>query len=205
MKRKIKDIVYGRTHGDIAVSYALNEVLTEMLSCIENRESEIDIQLLINGTEYNHEIFFEHLSEKYFAYLKNKAEELIEEKLDILKNTYNKLETISKSILEEEILNLENKENKTPQDIIIERLENLVGQRFNEKTLNEELSSIFNEEIKVELGYEDVEEFPDYDYMFESQNNEYGGDFDIYVLKHKATDFLGNDFYVTGVGYDFYN
>lgn len=85
------------------------------------------------------------------------------------------------------------------------QLENLVHQRFNKESLEEKLSEIFKEEIHIELGYEDVEDFPDYDYMFSSDNEEYGGDFDIYVLMHKnlQRDCFGNEMYVTEVGYDF--
>jgi hypothetical protein len=86
---------------------------------------------------------------------------------------------------------------------IAKQLESLVQQRFNKETLEKKLSEIFNEPIKIELGYEDVEDFPDYDYMFFSNNEEYGGDFDIYVLMHKNTDFLNNTMYVTEVGYNF--
>ena len=85
------------------------------------------------------------------------------------------------------------------------QLENLVHQRFNKESLEEKLSEIFKEEIHLELGYEDVEDFPDYNYMFSSDNEEYGGDFDIYVLMHKnlQRDCFGNEMYVTEVGYDF--
>ena len=88
---------------------------------------------------------------------------------------------------------------------IAQQLEDLVHQRFNKETLEKRLSDIFKEEIHIELGYEDVEDFPDYNYMFSSDNEEYGGDFDIYVLMHKnlQKDCFGNDMYVTEVGYDF--
>lgn len=91
----------------------------------------------------------------------------------------------------------------TKKDIIYE-LENLVHNRFNKESLEKKLSDIFHEEIKLELGYTDVDDFPDWNYMFTSENDEYGGDFDIYVIKHKNTDFLGNDLYVTEVGYEFF-
>ena len=85
------------------------------------------------------------------------------------------------------------------------QLKNLVHQRFNKESLEEKLSEIFKEEIHIEFGYEDVEDFPDYNYMFSSDNEEYGGDFDIYVLMHKnlQRDCFGNEMYVTEVGYDF--
>ena len=91
------------------------------------------------------------------------------------------------------------------QNDIVLALENLVLSRFNKETLEAKLSEIFEEPIRVELGYEDVEDFPDWDFMFQSDNEEFGGDFDIYVLKHRNIDSFGNEFMVTGIGYDFYN
>ena len=88
---------------------------------------------------------------------------------------------------------------------IINQLEGLVHYRFNKKTLEKKLSEIFNEPIKLVLGYQDVKDFSDYDYMFTSDKEEIGGDFDIYILKHKHTDINGNTWYVTEVGYEFFN
>lgn len=89
------------------------------------------------------------------------------------------------------------------QKAISIKLESLVGRRFSKKTLEQELSKIFKEEIHIQLGYEDVDNFPDYNYMFYSENEEYGGDFDVYVLKQRHKDDMGNNLYVTEVGYDF--
>lgn len=88
---------------------------------------------------------------------------------------------------------------------VIQKLENLVHQRFNKKTLEEELSKIFNENIEIELGYEDIEDLPDWNFMFASTNKYIGGDFDVYVLMQKNKDNFNNTMYVTEVGYDFYN
>jgi hypothetical protein len=84
-------------------------------------------------------------------------------------------------------------------------LESLVHQRFNKESLEEKLSQIFNEKITIELGCEDVEEFPDWNYMFTSEQPIIGGDFDVYVLMQKNKDMLGNTMYVTEVGYEFTN
>jgi hypothetical protein len=91
------------------------------------------------------------------------------------------------------------------QRIIIGAMEELVHNRFNKESLEDKLSSIFNEPIKVELGCEDVDYLGDWDYMFSCENDEFGGDFDVYVLMHKNKDIQGNTMYVTEVSYDFYH
>jgi hypothetical protein len=89
---------------------------------------------------------------------------------------------------------------------IAKAMESLVHKRFNEETLKAELNKIFGKEIDgFELGYDDVEEFPDWDYMFAVNDDEIGGDFDVYVLMHKNKDMFGNTLYVTEVAYDFCN
>lgn len=124
--------------------------------------------------------------------------ELNEDSVDIenMKYYYIRIEDIIDEISDNGLL--------SKQKVITIKLESLVGRRFSKKTLENELSKIFHEEIKIDLGYTDVDDFPDWNYMFTSENDEYGGDFDVYVLKHKNTDFLGNDLYVTEVGYDFF-
>jgi hypothetical protein len=100
------------------------------------------------------------------------------------------------------------------QKEIVVALENLVFKRFNEDTLFAELKKIFEEEdnLTLELGYEDVEDFSDWNYMCSVENNsDVGGDFDIYILyqrnylKYGRKDTFGNTFMVTGVGYEFFN
>lgn len=89
---------------------------------------------------------------------------------------------------------------------IAKAMESLVHKRFNEETLKAELTKIFGKEIDgFELGYEDVEDFPDWDFMFAVNDDEIGGDFDVYVLMHKNKDMFGNTLYVTEVAYDFCN
>lgn len=89
------------------------------------------------------------------------------------------------------------------QRLIANALENLVGKRFNKQSLEKDLSQIFAEDIKIELGCQDVDYLADWDFMFCSENADYGGDFDIYVLYHRNKDTFGNTFYVTEVSYDF--
>ena len=89
-------------------------------------------------------------------------------------------------------------------------LEKLTNHRFNEETLKKKLTEIFGKEVDgFGLGYEDVEDFSDWNYMFSVEDSEIGGDFDIYVLMHRSViefetkDTFGNSFYVTEVGYEF--
>lgn len=93
------------------------------------------------------------------------------------------------------------------QHDISAKLEKLVFKRFNEKTLEEELSKIFGgEKIHIELGQEDVDYLTDWNFMFTSEQEDIGGDFDIYVLYHKEKR-VGHDgatFMVTGVNCDFW-
>lgn len=86
---------------------------------------------------------------------------------------------------------------------IISKLKNLVHKRFNETTLNLELTKIFGEEIKVEIGCEDVDYLADWDYMFISNKDIIGGDFDIYFLKHRENSTYRETFMVTDIGYEF--
>ena len=95
----------------------------------------------------------------------------------------------------------------TRQVDIINKLEKLVHNRFSVESLEKKLSEIFGgEEIHIELGYLDVEDetASDWNYMFTSEQDVIGGDFDIYVLMHRNKDSSGNTMYVTEVGYDFF-
>lgn len=96
----------------------------------------------------------------------------------------------------------------TRQVDIINKLEKLVHKRFSVKSLEKKLSEIFGgEEIHIELGYLDVEDetAPDWNYMFTSEQDVIGGDFDIYVLMQRNKDNNCNTMYVTEVGYEFFN
>jgi hypothetical protein len=97
--------------------------------------------------------------------------------------------------------------SRTIKQLKIELLLNkLVHLRFNKETLEKKLSEIFGETIIIELGCEDVDYLSDWNYMFTSNNEEYGGDFDIYVLMHKENrrGFDGATFMITEINCDFF-
>lgn len=96
----------------------------------------------------------------------------------------------------------------TRQVDIINKLEKLVHNRFSVESLEKKLSEIFGgEEIHIELGYLDVkdETASDWNYMFTSEQDVIGGDFDIYVLMQRNKDINGNTMYVTEISYEFFN
>ena len=85
---------------------------------------------------------------------------------------------------------------------IADKLESLVHPRFSISTLETELSKIFGETIKLEESSDN--DLSDWNFIFSSNNEDYGGVFDIYVLKHKNKSQLDNStMYVTEVGYEF--
>jgi hypothetical protein len=93
---------------------------------------------------------------------------------------------------------------------VVKFLESLVGQRFNLDTLNANLSKHFNETIRVENvsqgridSGESDDELTDWNLMFNSENQETYGYFDIYMLPMRRQGFDGATFYVTEVGYEF--
>lgn len=86
---------------------------------------------------------------------------------------------------------------------LIRDLESLVHRRFNEETLNAELSKIFGEKVKVEEGCQDCDYLMDYDLMWNSEKEDIAGFYDIYVLKAKEGYTGDNTMYVTEVGYEF--
>lgn len=92
------------------------------------------------------------------------------------------------------------------KEIIQKALNQIIHARFNKETLEQTLSEIFNEPITIELGCEDVDYLTDWNYMFTSNNSEYGGDFDIYVLFHKENrkGFDGATFMVTEINCEFF-
>jgi len=93
---------------------------------------------------------------------------------------------------------------------VVNFLESLVGQRFNTESLEAYLSEHFNETIQVEnvsqgridSGEED-DELADWNLMFNSENQETYGYFDIYMLPMRRAGFDGATFYVTEVSYEF--
>ena len=84
-------------------------------------------------------------------------------------------------------------------------LETLVGQRFNEETLNKRLSDIFLWDVKVEDISDKEDELADYNFVFSfgDEDSELYGYGDIYFLKMRNEGFDGATFYVTEVNVDF--
>ena len=103
MKRKIKEIVFGETTGDIAVQHSLGKTLEELvinrLSSENIQTEEVDIVLTIDGKEYDHEKFFKHLADNYFKYLKTQAEKLIvEETMDKISDLKDSLDLLNSKV-----------------------------------------------------------------------------------------------------------
>ena len=103
MKRKIKDIVFGTTEADIAIAHCLEGCLTDMLAQELDHEKlqtkEIDIVLTIDGKEYNHELFFKHLSDHYFNYIKKQTKKmLLQDTIDKITFVQNALEDMKNQI-----------------------------------------------------------------------------------------------------------
>ena len=90
------------------------------------------------------------------------------------------------------------------QQEVVKFLENLVHQRFNLETLNTELSKCFGEDVKAEFVDEENEAgLGDWNIMFNSEQEDTYGYFDIYVLKMRNVGFDGAEFMITEVGYEF--
>ena len=84
-------------------------------------------------------------------------------------------------------------------------LEELVGQRFNEQTLNKRLSDLFQWDVKVEDISDKEDELVDYNFVFGfgDADSELYGFGDIYFLKMRREGFDGSTFYVTEVNVEF--
>lgn len=109
MKSKLKDIVLNYHPAYVAIDYALGETLTEMVSDLsgteELHEKELDIQLLIDGKEYDLKNFFQSLSDNYFKHLGDKAKTLLfkdaEDTITSLHSTLYEIESKLNSINED--------------------------------------------------------------------------------------------------------
>lgn len=81
MKFKLRDIVLDHHPAYVAIDYALGEALTEMTwelaGTEELRNKELDIQLLIDGKEYDLKNFFQLLSDNYFKHLGDTAKKIL--------------------------------------------------------------------------------------------------------------------------------
>lgn len=131
MKLKLKDIVLEHHPAYVAIDYALGETLTKMVEDImkpeEFREKELDVQLLIDGKEYDLKNFFQLLSDNYFKYLGDKAKTVLfqdaEDTISKLHSTLyeieSKLDSISNDIsYDMEVIDIDKligKENKNEQ------------------------------------------------------------------------------------------
>ena len=84
-------------------------------------------------------------------------------------------------------------------------LEELVGKRFNEETLNHRLTDIFQWDVKVEDISDKEDELSDYNFVFGfgDTDSELYGFGDIYFLKMRREGFDDATFYVTEVYVDF--
>lgn len=91
------------------------------------------------------------------------------------------------------------------QTQISKKLDSLVGQRFNKKTLEAKLSEIFGTKTKVEDISKKESELTDYNFVCEFDNIARGlyGYVDIYFLKMRRKSFDGTDFYVTETAIEF--
>ena len=81
MKLKLKDIVLDPHPAHVAIDYAMGETLTKMVKDLagteELRNKELDIQLLIDGKEYDLKNFFQSLSDNYFKHLGDTAKKIL--------------------------------------------------------------------------------------------------------------------------------
>ena len=106
------------------------------------------------------------------------------------------------------------KRDLTPRQIeVVDFLENLVSQRFSEETLNKTLSDFFNEPVVVENNtqiridnndFSSDEDLPaDYNLMFNVDNEQDHGYYDIYMLPMRRAGFDYSTMYITEVAYEF--
>lgn len=103
MKLKLRDIVLDNHPAYVAIDYALGEALTEMTwelaGTEELNKNELDVQLLINGKEYDLKNFFQLLSDNYFKYLGNKAKTILfEDAEDTISNLHSTLYEIESKL-----------------------------------------------------------------------------------------------------------
>lgn len=106
MKLKLKDIVLDPHPAHVAIDYAMGETLTKIVKDLagteELHEKELDVQLLIDGKEYDLKNFFQSLSDNYFKYLGNTSKKILfkeaEDTISRLHSSLNEIETKLDSI-----------------------------------------------------------------------------------------------------------
>ena len=106
MKLKLKDIVLDNHPAHVAIGYAMGKALKETVEKLagteELQEKELDVQLLIEGKEYDLKNFFQSLSDNYFKYLANEAKSVLfkdaEDTISSLHSTLYEIESKLNSI-----------------------------------------------------------------------------------------------------------
>ena len=91
------------------------------------------------------------------------------------------------------------------QKAVVNRLEQLVGKRFNKETLETELSVIFGHPATVDDISKDDDELADFNLLTNFNNRELDifGYADIYYLPMRREGFDGATWYITEVSYEF--
>jgi len=84
-------------------------------------------------------------------------------------------------------------------------LEDLVGSRFKQESLEKKLSDLFGTTIKLDDISEKEDELSDYNFVggFDIPEQSLYGFFDVYFLKMRRPGFDGADIYVTEVAIEF--
>lgn len=106
MKFKLKDIVLENHPAHVAIDYAMGKTLIKTVKDLagteELHEKELDIQLLIDGEEYDLKNFFQSLSDNYFKYLSTRVKTALfkeaEDTISRLQSSLNEIETKLDSI-----------------------------------------------------------------------------------------------------------
>lgn len=92
--------------------------------------------------------------------------------------------------------------NNQPIQNIYDLPSTLAHHRYNRDKLNEHLSILLDEEIKVKDN--ECSNPTDPDYSLEFTSEKYRADVTIYYLKHKTKDTFNNDMYITEVYFSFF-
>lgn len=101
MKFKLKDIVLENHPAHVAIDYAMGKTLIKTVKDLagteELHEKELDIQLLIDGEEYDLKNFFQSLSDNYFKYLSTRVKTALfkeaEDTISRLQSSLHEIET----------------------------------------------------------------------------------------------------------------
>lgn len=116
MEFRLKDLVENK--NDIVSHLFLNSIIWEFVEKNKPKTDEeyenntFDIQLLIDGEEFDIKQWVESFKEKYFEYLRAEAQELLAEKLsdkardisNLLEDIHSKVKSLEDSINWEDVL-----------------------------------------------------------------------------------------------------